>query len=623
MKDVFLGGALLLAASSALAQQTGPSLIVRVDDMGSFHSANKACIDGFRNGIETSVELMVVTPWFPEAVKMLNENPGLDVGLHLVITSEWENMKWRPLTHCPSLTDKNGYFYPMMGPNPAYPGQSIKENGWSLDEIEQEFRAQIELALKNVPRISHLTGHMYSTAFAPEVSDMVSRLAEEYNLPAIDNASASELYGITYVFYDGEKETSAQKEASFLRMLDKLESGKRYVFLDHPAYNDSEMETVGHIGYEDVAIDRQGVTDVLTSDKVKQAIAEKDIKLISFNQLTKSLPRESSPKMDKAMARYLEAVEKEGEELHSIMVLQHGKVIGEKWLNGGNPDTPHVLNSVSKTFTSLAVGFAIAEGKLSLTDKVASFFPDEVPGNPNENVQALEVRHLLTMSSGHATDPTRRILRRENPGMEGNEPNWAREFFAAPIEEQPGTRHVYNSLGTYMLSAIVQKVTGEKVIDYLYPRLFRPLGITGAMWDESPQNINAGGWGLYLKTEDLAKVGQFLLQKGEWHGKQLLPASWVEEASSSQIASYPSDTPKEKYSEMKQGDKNSDWLQGYGYQMWRCRHNAYRADGANGQFIIVIPDRDAVIAMTADIPDIPDMQAELNLVWKHIYPALK
>lgn len=613
IKNVFLGGALLLATSAWAQQNSGPSLVVRADDMGAFHSANKACIDGFQNGIETSVEVMVVAPWFPEAVKMLNENPGLDVGLHLVLTSEWENIKWRPLTHCPSLTDANGYFYPMMNANPAYPGQAVLENKWDIKEIEQEFRAQIELALKNIPRISHLTGHMGSTAFAPEVTALVERLSQEYNLPSIDRAEAANQYNFTYVTYDGEKKTSSQKEASFLKMLEKLEDGKRYLFLDHPAYNDSEMETVGHIGYEDVAIDRQGVTDILKSEKIKQAIQSKNISLINFNQLTKSLPRaEASPKLNKAMERYLKAVEKEKQDLHSIMVVQHGKVLAEHWLGEGDSNKPHILNSVSKTFTSLAVGFAVAEGKLKLTNKVLSFFPDEAPANPSENLKAMEIRHLLTMSSGHASDPTGLIRNKES--------NWVQAFLNSNIEEQPGTRMVYNSIGTYMLSAIVQKVTGEKVINYLYPRLFRPLGITGAIWDESPQHINTGGWGLHLKTEDLAKVGQFLLQKGEWQGKQLLPASWIEEASSKQIDSYPANTPKEKYAQMKQGDKNSDWLQGYGFQMWRCRHNAFRADGANGQYILVIPERDAVIAMTANIPD---MQAELNLVWKYIYPALK
>lgn len=615
IRNILLGSALLLGNAALWAQSSeGPTLVVRADDMGAFHSVNKACIDAFRNGIEQSVEVMVVTPWFPEAVKMLKENPTLDVGLHLVITSEWENVKWRPLTNCPSITDENGYFFPMMFPNPAYPDKSILENKWNLQEIENEFRAQIELALKNIPQLSHLTGHMMSSMFSPEVSALTAKLAKEYNLPVIDRAESAQTYNFSFVGYEGEKKTSEQKVASFIRMLNKLEDGKTYLFLDHPAYNDSEMETVGHIGYEDVAIDRQGVTDVFTSSKVKQAIEGNNIRLINFNQLTKSLPRTvATSKMEKAMNNYLKAVEKAGQDLHSIMVLQHGKVVAEHWLNEGNPNTPHILNSVSKTFTSLAIGFAISEGKLNLTDKVASFFPEDLPENPNENLKAMEIRHLLTMSSGHATDPTANIRKNKDQ-------NWAKVFFSSPIEEKPGSRHVYNSLGTYMLSAIVQKVTGEKVIDYLYPRLFRPLGIVGATWEESPQHINAGGWGLYLKTEDLAKVGQFLLQKGEWKGTQLLPKEWIEEASANQIASYPANTPKEQYAQMKQGDKNSDWLQGYGYQMWRCRHNCFRADGANGQFIIVIPELDAVIAMTANIGD---MQAELNLVWKYVYPALK
>jgi CubicO group peptidase (beta-lactamase class C family) len=172
-------------------------------------------------------------------------------------------------------------------------------------------------------------------------------------------------------------------------------------------------------------------------------------------------------------------------------------------------------------------------------------------------------------------------------------------------------------MATYVLSAIVQKVTGEKVIDYLYPRLFRPLGIVGATWQESPQGINTGGWGLYLKTEDLAKMGQLFLQKGEWNGRQLLPAEWIEAASSAQVESLPAGVRREN---LKVKAKDSDWLQGYGYQMWRCRHNAYRADGAAGQYIIVMPDQNAVIAITANLGD---MQAEINLVWKYLLPALK
>ena len=224
---------------------------------------------------------------------------------------------------------------------------------------------------------------------------------------------------------------------------------------------------------------------------------------------------------------------------------------------------------------STAIGFAVAEGKLKVTDKVISFFPNKLPAQVSDNLKEMEIRHLLTMTCGHDTDPSSSI--REVEGAD-----WVKEFLAFPVLHKPGEYFQYNSLGTYMLSAIVQKVTGQKVIDYLTPRLFQPLGIEDARWQESPQGINCGGWGLYLKTEDLAKMGQFLLQKGQWEGKQLLPAEWVEKATSAVVPSTPSwvrfeDAPK------KLDPKTCDWVHGYGYQFWQCRHNCYRADGANGQ----------------------------------------
>ncbi len=170
-----------------------------------------------------------------------------------------------------------------------------------------------------------------------------------------------------------------------------------------------------------------------------------------------------------------------------------------------------------------------------------------------------------------------------------------------------------------MLSAIVQKVTGEKLVDYLYPRLFRPLGIVNVKWQESPEGINCGGWGLYLKTEDLAKMGQLFLQKGKWDGQQVLPEEWIAEASAKQVASFPAGMDPEAAKKSKISENTNDWMQGYGYQMWRCRHNAYRADGADGQYILIIPEKDAVIAVTAHIGD---MQAELDLIWKYLLPAL-
>lgn len=610
MKKLLFGS--VLCASGALSAQTlPPRLVIRADDMGSFRAANIACRESYEKGVATSVEVMAVTPWFPEAARLLRAYPGVDVGLHLTITSEWDNVKWRPLTSCPSLTDANGYFLPMMYPNPAYPGLAVLENKWSLAEIEQEFRAQIELALKNIPQISHLSGHMLSTGFDPEVVRMVRRLSQEYHLPAIDRVDAMKEYDFTYVGYEGPHLTAAEKETAFLKMLDTLEPGKRYMFLDHPALDNEEMQTVGHIGYEGVAADRQGVTDLFTSEKIRQTLTEKGIERMSYNDLTKGLPRATAPEaVSNAVTRYLKAVQEAGQDLHSLMIVQHGRVVAETWLGEGAPERPHVLNSVSKTFTATAVGFAVSEGKLSVTDKVISFFPDRLPATLSEEWQTMEIRHLLTMSTGHDVDPTDKI-RSSGRG------EWVKEFLATPLAHAPGTVHVYNSMATYMLSAIVQQVTGQRVIDYLYPRLFRPLGIVGATWQESPEGMNCGGWGLYVKTEDMAKLGQFFLQKGQWKGEQLLPASWIEEATTAHIDSYPSGVKKEN---LRMKPSESDWLQGYGYQLWRCRHQAYRADGAYGQFIIVVPGREAVIVTTAHIDD---MQAELNLIWKYLLPALK
>lgn len=323
------------------------------------------------------------------------------------------------------------------------------------------------------------------------------------------------------------------------------------------------------------------------------------------------LPRnkDAARKMDTVIARYLEAVRSAGHDLHSVMVVQHGEVIAERWLGDHAPDQLHILNSVSKTFTSMAVGFAVAEGRIRTTDKVVDFFADKLPANVDEKLKKMEIRHLLTMSSGHDTDPTANI-------RQHHDKDWVAEFLAAPLAHEPGQVFVYNSLATYMLAAIVQKVTNQKTVDYLRPRLFDPLGIGTVRWDESPQGINCGGWGLYVRTEDMAKLGQLLLQKGEWKGRRLLPAAWIDEASTSHIASIPAGARRET---LKTKPEDSDWLQGYGYQMWRCRHNAFRADGANGQFIVILPEKDAVIVTTAHIAD---MQAELNMIWEHWLPAL-
>jgi predicted glycoside hydrolase/deacetylase ChbG (UPF0249 family) len=294
MKKIYYTFLFCLVLITAQAQQkSSPRLIIRGDDMGSTHASNVACIESYKNGIERSIEVMVVTPWFPEAVKLLRENPGVDVGLHLTITSEWDNLKWRPLTNCPSLTDSNGYFFPMMQPNSNYPGLALSENKWELNEIEKEFRAQIEMALKNIPRISHLSGHMGSTSFDKKVAEMIRHLAGEYNLADISTDPKAD-YGIIGIGYNGPNKTLKDKEESFIKMICTLEPGKIYMFLDHPALNNSEMEGVHHIGNENVAQDRQEVTDLFTNKNVKETIKEKGILLIGYNDVTeKLLPKTS------------------------------------------------------------------------------------------------------------------------------------------------------------------------------------------------------------------------------------------------------------------------------------------------------------------------------------------
>jgi predicted glycoside hydrolase/deacetylase ChbG (UPF0249 family) len=277
MKAMALTFVSLLLILIACAQSGPTRIIIRADDIGSSQAANEAIIITCTRGIATSAEVMVPAPWFPEAVELLNENPSIDVGVHLTITSEWDNIKWRPLTNCPSLVDEDGYFYPMMWPNANYPGRSVMEVKPTLEEIEREFRAQIEMAIKHIPSVSHISGHMGSTAFSPEVRELAARLAKEYN---IGNDLAG--YTVQGFRFEGPKETSEEKISSFMKALEKLGPGKTYLFVEHPALDTPEMRAVSHIGYENVATDRQGVTDLFMSEKVKTKIKELGIVLISY-----------------------------------------------------------------------------------------------------------------------------------------------------------------------------------------------------------------------------------------------------------------------------------------------------------------------------------------------------
>jgi CubicO group peptidase (beta-lactamase class C family) len=301
-----------------------------------------------------------------------------------------------------------------------------------------------------------------------------------------------------------------------------------------------------------------------------------------------------------AVLAFVEAAEKDIDSLHSFMLLRHGAVVALGWWSPYAPEYPHVLFSLSKSFTSTAVGLAVADGRLSVDDPVLSFFPEDAPKKVSRNLAAMRVRHLLSMCTGHAQDTTEYLFRRRDG-------NWVKAFLARPVKYKPGTHFLYNTGASYMLSAIVQKLTGMTVLDYLGERIFAPLGIEGATWETCPRGINTGGFGLNVKTEDIAKFGQLYLQKGRWNDEQLLPEAWVEEATRSHIDNAPNDNP--------------DWAQGYGYQFWRCQpKNVYRGDGAFGQYCIVMPDQDAVVAITSGVSD---MQAVLNLVWEYLLPAMQ
>lgn len=277
----------MVAASCLTA--TAQRLIVRADDIGMSHASNLGVIKSSTDGIATSVELMVVTPWLPEAIKMLNEQPGLDVGLHAAFTSEWETMKWRPLTPCPSLTDEYGYFLPTVFPNPNFPGESMMErkDKISITEFEAELRAQIELAKKLIPDLSHISGHMMWAIVSPEIAAAAERIAAEYGLPFIDgNGEVMQKLAIqTFPMRWGVK--PEERQATFIEALNKLEKVKTYLFIEHPAVGGDEMGAIFHKGYENVSEDRQNVLDLFTSTEVKKLIKEKGIELVSYGELIK------------------------------------------------------------------------------------------------------------------------------------------------------------------------------------------------------------------------------------------------------------------------------------------------------------------------------------------------
>jgi CubicO group peptidase (beta-lactamase class C family) len=283
-------------------------------------------------------------------------------------------------------------------------------------------------------------------------------------------------------------------------------------------------------------------------------------------------------------------------EVHSMMLLRHGKVVAEGWWAPYAPDDIHVLYSVSKSFNATAVGFAVAEGLLSVDDLLVSHFPDRLPANVDAELALMQVRDLLTMSTGHEQDSID-AMRKRTDGQ------WTRSFLESDVQRAPGTYFLYNSGAAYMLGALVQRVTGMTVDEYLKPRLFAPLGITGELWGQSEEGVNLADGGLSVRTEDLAKFGQLYLQGGIWNGERVLSEQWAADATARQVST---------------GNDDGNWSYGYGYQFWRSQVG-YRADGSLGQFSFVLPDQDIVLAITSGTNDTDGV---MNLVWQNLLPAV-
>jgi len=314
-----------------------------------------------------------------------------------------------------------------------------------------------------------------------------------------------------------------------------------------------------------------------------------------------ALPRrspESQGLRSRGIDDFLRALDESAPGMHAFMLLRRGAVVAEGEWRPCSAASRHALFSLSKSFASMAVGLAAAEGLVSIDDEVLSFFPGRAPKAVSPNLRAMRVRHLLSMTTGHAADPTRAVLEAADP---------VAAFLAAPVELEPGSRFLYDTSATFMLSAILQEVTGKRLLDYLEPRLLEPLGIVGATWERHGCGVDLGGVGLALRLEDVARFGQLLLDRGEWAGRRLLPEAWIEEATALQVRNDEG------------GDPGSDWAQGYGFQFWRCaRPGAYRADGAFGQFCVVLPGEDMIFAAFGGLAD---MQAPLRSLWEGL-PAM-
>ena len=309
------------------------------------------------------------------------------------------------------------------------------------------------------------------------------------------------------------------------------------------------------------------------------------------NELPRSTPEEQGVPSKALIALFDSLHALPLTDMHAVVVMRHGKVIGEMYPKPYAPEYRHTMYSCSKTFVGIAVGLAIEDNRLRLDDRVAAFFPELLPDSVSKDLADMTVRHLLTMASGVKPDWNMRSRGKE----------WIRTFLSKPVVA-PGTQYAYDSMVSYMLAAVVQKVTGKKLTEYLQERVFTPMNVTEWAWEESPEGVNTGGWGVHIQPESLAKFGQLILNEGSWEGKHLVPAEWIRE-----MCKKHRETGREVY----------------GYHIWHCggHDGAVRADGALGQYVISVLDKDMVVVMTE--ATLGNGRDQRRLIWDVLLPEMK
>ena len=309
------------------------------------------------------------------------------------------------------------------------------------------------------------------------------------------------------------------------------------------------------------------------------------------NELPRSTPEEQGVPSKALVALFDSLHALPLTDMHAVVVMRHGKVIGEMYPKPYAPEYRHTMYSCSKTFVGIAVGLAIEDNRLRLDDRIAAIFPELLPDSVSKDLADMTVRHLLTMASGVKPDWNMRSRGKE----------WIRTFLSKPVKE-PGTQYAYDSMVSYMLAAVVQKVTGKKLTEYLQERVFTPMNVTEWAWEESPEGVNTGGWGVHIQPESLAKFGQLILNEGSWEGKQLVPAEWIRE-----MCKKHRETGREVY----------------GYHIWHCggHDGAVRADGALGQYVISVLDKDMVVVMTE--ATLGNGRDQRRLIWDVLLPHIQ